>query len=378
MDHPAKNVGECTSHEPRTKDNKMKLALLGLLQSGKSTLLSAISGKAIPPIGSTAIEEAIVPVPDERLDRLTEHYKPKKTTHATIDCLDLPGFSFADEHGRAAARRLISQIRTVDMLVLVVRAFENQAVPPYRNSVNPVRDLAELQTELLLSDLELVTTRVERLEKQVNKPTKTQTQDKAELALQKKLQEAIESEKPISSAIETDAEREMIKSLGFLTQKPMAVVMNVGENQLDDKFDFTGMIDSSVPVITVCVKLEHELAQLDAESRAEFMADLGITESAAGKFVKSCYAALGLISFLTVVSGELRAWPIKKGTVALDAAGKVHTDIQRGFIKAETFGFEDLKELGSEKALKAAGKIRLEGKDYIVQDGDIINFRFNV
>ena len=356
----------------------MKVALAGLLQSGKSTILAGLSGKAIPPAGSTKIEEAMVPVPDVRLDWLTEYYKPKKTTYATIDCLDLPGLNFTDEHGRAAARRLINQIRTVDMFVLVVRAFENPTVPPYRNSLNPARDLAELQTELLLADLELVTTRIEKLEKQVNKPTKTQAHDKAELALQKKLQQAIESEKPISSAIETEAEREMIKSLGFLTLKPIAVAVNVGEDQLSEKFDFTDVIDRSVPVITICARLEYELAQLDADSRREFMADLGITEPAASKFVKSCYSAPGLISFLTVVSDELRAWPIKRGTVALDAAGKVHTDIKRGFIKAETFGFDGLKEYGSEKALKAAGRIRLEGKDYVVQDGDIINFRFNV
>ncbi len=356
----------------------MKVALLGLLQSGKSTILASLNDKAIPAIGATAIEEAIVPVPDERLDWLTQYYKPKKTTYATIDCLDLPGFNFADEHGRAAARRLINQIRTVELLVLVVRAFENPAVPAYRNSVNPARDLAELQTELLLADLELVATRIEKLEKQVHKPTKTQAHDKAELALQKKLQEAIESEKPISSAVETDAEREMIKSLGFLTLKPIAVAVNVGEDRLDEMFDFSDRVDDTVPVITISAKLEYELAQLDADSRAEFMADLGITEPAAGKFVKSCYSALGLVSFLTVVSNELRAWPIKQGTIALDAAGKVHTDIKRGFIRAETFAFNDLKALGSEKALKAAGKIRLEGKDYVVQDGDIINFRFNV
>ncbi len=366
----------------------MKVALLGLLQSGKSTIFTGLSGKAIPPPGSTAIEEAIVPVPDERLDWLTGHYKPKKTTHATIDCLDLPGFNFADEHGRAAARRLINQIRTIDMFVLVVRAFENPAVPPYRGSIDTVRDLTELQTELLLSDLELVTTRIERLEKQLHKPTKNHVHDKAELELQKKLQEAIESEKPISTAIETDEQLEMIKSLGFLTLKPMAVAINTGEDKLNEKFDFSEHLDSSVParladapakrVITICAKLQYELSQLDDKSRVEFMADLGITESAANKFVNSCYSALGLISFLTVVSNELRAWPITKGTSALDAAGKVHTDIKRGFIRAETFSFNELKELGSEKALKAAGKIRLEGKDYIVQDGDIINFRFNV
>jgi GTP-binding protein YchF len=356
----------------------MKVALLGLMQSGKSTIFCAVSGKEIPPPGSTAIQEAIVPVPDERLSWLAEYYKPKKTTHATIDCLDLPGFNFADEHGRAAARRLIDQVRTVDALVLVIRAFEESAVPPYRNSVNPARDLDELKTELLLSDLELVATRIEKLEKQVTRPTKTQAQDKAELALHKKLQETIEAEKPISSAIETEQELEIIKSLGFLTLKPIVVAVNIGEDQPVENFDFGGALEENVPVITICAKLEYELAQLDQQSRQEFMKDLGITESATSKFVNSCYSALGLISFFTSVSGELRAWPIRNGTIAVDAAGKIHTDIKRGFIRAETFAFQDLKHLENEKQLKAAGKIKLEGKDYVVQDGDVIHFRFNV
>ena len=261
---------------------------------------------------------------------------------------------------------------------MVARAFEEPAVPPYRNSVNPARDIEELKTELLLADLELVTIRIEKLEKQVNKPTKSHAHDRDELALQKKLQQTIESEKPISCAIETKAEREMIKSLGFLTLKPMVVAVNIGEDQLDGKFDFTDAIGDSAEVITICAKLEYELAQLDADSRREFMADLGMSELAKSKFVGSCYSAMGLISFLTVRSDELRAWPIKQGTVALDAAGKIHTDMKRGFIRAETMAFDDLKELGDEKAVKAAGKIRLEGKDYVVQNGDIINFRFNV
>ncbi|MGB2865638.1 MAG: DUF933 domain-containing protein [Sedimentisphaerales bacterium] len=356
----------------------MKVALIGLLQSGKSTILASLSGKAIPAIGSASIEEVIVPVPDERFDRLTEQYKPKKTTHATVDCLDLPGFNFTDDHGRAAAKRLIGQIKTVELLVLVVRAFEDPSVPPYRNTVDPARDLAELQTELLLADLELVTTRIGNLDKQVHKPTRAQARDKAELALQMKLQKAIESEQPISSALETHTEREIIRSLGFLTLMPIVVAVNVGENQLNEKFDFADRVGSSVPVVTICAKLEYELAQLDAGSRAEFMADLGIAESAASKFIGSCYSAFGLISFLTVASNELRAWPIKKGTTAVDAAGKIHTDLKRGFIRAETFSFDELQEYGSEKALKAAGKIRLEGKEYVVQDGDIINFRFNI
>ncbi len=352
----------------------MKAALLGLTQSGKSTIFSAISGKAVPPMGATAIEEAIVSVPDPRLDWLETLYKPKKKTYATIDVLDVPGFSFLDDHGRAGARRLIGQIRTADMLVMVVRGFDDPAVPAYRNSVDWQRDLAELRTELLLSDLELVTTRIEKLEKQVHKPTKTQAQDKAELAVQKKLQEAIEAEQPIRSVIETEQELAIIKSLGFLTLKPMATVVNVGEDQVGGPVELNGPI----PAVPLCAKLEHELAQLDAESRAAFMADLGISESAAEKFVQMCYASLGLISFLTAGADEVRAWPIREGTVAVDAAGKIHSDIKRGFIRAETMAYDDLKTLGDEKEVKAAGKMRLEGKEYPVQDGDIINFRFNV
>jgi len=356
----------------------LKAALLGLLESGKSTIFSAVSGKDRPAVGSTEITEAVVSVPDVRIDWLAELYKPKKVTHATIDCLDLPGFSFIDEHGRAGAGRLISKIRTVDLLVLVVRAFEDPAVPAYKNRIDPTGDLSELRTELLLADLELVATRIERLEKQVHKPTKTQSQDKAELDLQKKLQETIEAEKPISSVIESDAERRIIKSLGFLTLKPVVVAVNVGEGSLNKPFEFAGAVAGDAPVITISAKLESELAQLDAESRREFAGDLGITESAVGRFVNNCYSSLGLISFLTTGSDEVHAWPIKKDTAALDAAGKVHTDIKRGFIRAETMAFEDLHRLGSEKAVKAAGKVRLEGKDYIVRDGDVINFRFNV
>jgi GTP-binding protein YchF len=292
--------------------------------------------------------------------------------------LDLPGFNFTDEHGRAAAKRLINKIRTVDLLVFVVRAFQEPDVPHYKNSINPERDLAELKTELLLADLELVTTRIENLEKQLRRPTKTKACDEAELALQKKLQETIEAEKPLSSAIENEEQVAIIKSLGFLTLKPLVVAVNISEEQMNEKFDLAASLDTSTVVIQIAVKLAYEFSQLDEQSRAEFMAELGITSSATDKFVKACFSALGMISFLTHVSNEVRAWPVKKGTKALDAAGKIHTDIKRGFIRAETIAFDDLKQFGDEKAVKAAGKIRLEGKDYIVQDGDIINFRFNV
>jgi len=353
----------------------VQAVVIGLLQSGKSTLVSAMSGKHMPPVGATAIEEAIVLVPDERVDWLAKLHRSRKITHATIDCLDVPGFNFADEHGRAAARRHLQQIRAVELLVLVVRAFEDESVGP---KADAAAELNQLKTELLLADLELVAKRIENLEKQMKKPGKAQTHDKTELALHQKLQAAIEQEKPISTAIETDQEREMIKSLGFLTLKPMVVAVNVGENQLQQEIDLGDALDENTPVVQVCAKLAFELSQLDEKSRADFMTEMSISESAVVKFTRCCYEALGFISFLTAAPNEARAWQIMKDTTALEAAGKIHSDIQRGFIRAETVSFSDLKEFGSEKAAKAVGKVRLEGKDYVVQDGDVILFRFNV
>jgi len=355
----------------------VKVALIGMMQSGKSTIMSAISGKPAAMSGAIDITEVVVPVPDERIDWLTGLYQPKKTVNATVDCLDLPGLCFTDDNTRAAARRLFGNVRTVDMFVIVVRAFQSDTVPAYGGSVNPVRDLNDLKMEFLLADLEMVTTRIERLEKAIHKPTKTQAKDKAELALQLKLQEGLESEKPISELISSDSELELVRSLGFLTLKPMMVVVNIGEDQIGETIDL-GKAAQGLEVVTMSAEIEAEIAQLDKSSRDEFMADMGLTEPAANKFVESCYSTLGLISFLTVGKDEVRAWPIRKGTTALDAAGKIHSDIKRGFIRAETIGYADLRQFGSEKEVKAAGKSRLEGKTYVVQDGDIINFRFNV
>lgn len=346
-------------------------------QSGKSTLLSAISGKTPAITGQAEIHEQVVGVPDDRLDWLTQLYQPKKTVHATIECMDVPGLSFLDEHGRTNARRLLNEIRTVEMFVLVVRAFENASVAAYRQSVNPARDLQELKTEMLLTDLEMITTRIDRLQKQVNKPVKTQARDKQELELQLKLQDAIEADRPIRGVIENDLQMDLIRPLNFLTLKPLMAVVNVSEGQWSKPIDLeNGAKD--MQVIQLSAAIEAELAQLDPISRGDFMKDLGLEEPASKRFIQSCYRTLGLISFLTVGKDEVRAWPIEKGTSALDAAGKIHSDIKRGFIRAETMSYTDLTELGDEKAVKAAGKMRLEGKQYVVQDGDIINFRFNV
>jgi len=351
----------------------MKTAFLGMTGSGKSTLLAAVSGRKLPQAGSTQIEEVIAKVPDERLDWLYNLYKPKKNVPATIDCLDLPGLSFADDHCRAAARRLLGNVRTCDLLVLVIRAFDNAGL-----KADPINELSQLMTEILLADLELVETRITNLEKQVNKPSKDQGKQKMELAFQLRLRQAIESEKPLKTAIQSPEEAELVKPLGFLTLKPIVVVFNTPENEPAKVFDTKNVLDQSIPVISVCAEIEYEISQLDEDSRKDFMKDLGLTESAAHKLIRSCYSALGLINFFTVGEDETRAWPIKAGTTALDAAGKIHSDIKRGFIRAETISFADLKQYGDEKAVKAAGKFRLEGKTYVVQDGDIMNFRFNV
>jgi ribosome-binding ATPase YchF (GTP1/OBG family) len=261
-------------------------------------------------MGSSDIHEQVVPVPDDRLDWLTGLYDPKKTTYATIDCVDVPGFSFLDDHGRAAARRRFNDIRTVDMFVLVIRAFENASVPAYRDSINPARDLDELKTEMLLADLEMVTTRIDRLEKQVNKPSKTQARDKQELELQYKLQEAIESEKPISSVIENSMQMDLIKPLNFLTLKPILIVINAGEDLLGETISLKNV--EGLQVIQLSVAIESELAQLAPQSRAEFMKDMGLQAPASKQFFQSGYSALGLISFLTAGKDEVRAWPIER------------------------------------------------------------------
>ena len=352
----------------------MIAAITGMMQSGKSTLFAAVSGRESASPGHAGINEAIVYVPDRRFEWLVEHYKPKKVTYASIDCLDIPGFDFGDDRGRSMARKIFARIRLADMLVLVIQAYEGD--PDIGK--NALEELGTLRTEYLLSDLEMICNRVEKLEKEVKKATKFQDQKKEELDIQHKLLEILEAEKPASEAGLLPRELEVIKSLGLLTLKPMMVVINTNEDEPSRRFDLSGIIGDDVPVISLCSKLEQELSLLDEINRAEFTAELGTGESAVSRFVSSAYQAMGLISFLTVGEDEVRAWPVKHGSIAHDAAGKVHSDIRRGFIRAETMAYDELRRLGSEKAMKAAGKMRLEGKDYVVQDGDIISYRFNV
>jgi len=354
----------------------MKLALIGPPQSGKSTLFAAITGQAIDPTQAGREQTAAVHVPDPRLAWLAEQYRPKKIVHAQMDFVDYPGFSLETPQQQAEFQRHLASLRLCDGLVAVVRAFENPAVPPYRGRIDPAADLNELHSELMFADLEGVTKHIAKLTKKVAKPTPTRDRDKRELALFERCREALEHDQPLSSVVHTDEEAGMLRSFAFLTDKPLVVVINVSEDQA--AADPPLAPEHAKATIALCAEAEAQIAQLEEADRKAFLDDLGVSEPAGPRLIRACYQALGLVSFLTYGAQEVRAWPVPAGTTALEAAGKVHTDMARGFIRAETVAYDDLRAAGDMKAAKAAGKVRLEGKDYLVQDGDVILFRFSV
>jgi GTP-binding protein YchF len=357
----------------------MQIALMGLSQSGKSTLFSAITEGHVHAQAGAAhqADKAVVKVPDERLDKLSAIYKPKKTTQATIEFIDLPGLSFIDESNRQEARRIVAQARQADMLVEIIRDFHSDDVAAYRDRVDPAKDIDELKNELLLADLELIENRIAKLEVAITKPTPNVEQNKRELELMRRCREAAENLNPISAALKSPEEEKLVKSFGFLTMKPLLAVLNVDESRLGAPSPLTSE-QTGTDVFSLSAKLESELAVLDVEERGVFMEDLGINEIARDRLIHTCYQTMNLASFLTVGPTDVRAWTVPAGCPALDAAGEIHSDIQRGFIRAETVTFDDFIDAGDMKAAKAAGKVRLEGKTYPVQDGDIITFRFNV
>jgi hypothetical protein len=354
----------------------MKAAIIGLPYSGKSTLFAAATSLRSDPAEMPQERVAVVGVPDPRLVYLTELCNPKKTTPATLELVDVPGFSLADAQGRQQLRKHLPTLRLSDCLVLVVRDFTNPAVPLYRDRVDRRADLAELWEELIFADLESVTNRVEKLEKALTKPTKTHEQEKRELVVMRACQSALESEKPLSSVVHSEEESRMLASFGFLTEKPAVVVYNVDEDRAAGKpVDAPEHFHSAVEL---CADLEAQIAELAPADRDTFLAELGIAVPARDVLIQRCYDAMHLISFLTMGPDEVRAWTIRKGTPAVEAAGKIHTDLARGFIRAETVAYDDLVASGDLKGAKAAGKVRQEGKAYTVQDGDILNIKFNV
>ena len=356
----------------------MRVALVGPPQSGKSTLFLAVAeagGSRVDVHRPDQPHLAVIKVPDERLKWLAELYKPKKVVEAELEFLDLPGLDLQDEAGRHHARTHWAAMRQCDMLAFVVRDFEAADVPAYRGRVDSVADVRELLEEMLFADLEQVTNRGEKLEAAIRKPTQNRDEQMRELELMKRLRETLEAEKPLSEAIRSEAEEKLLRSFAFLSQKPALVVLNCSEAALSDP---PPEMPEGLPCLRLSAKIEEEIAELEPQDRAAFLSDLGVKAPAHDVLGRACCERMKLVTFLTYASDECRAWVVPAGTDAVTAAGTIHTDMARGFIRAETVAFEDLRAAGEMKSAKAAGKVRLEGKSYVVQDGDVITFRFSV
>jgi len=309
-----------------------------------------------------------VPVPDERVEFLAGILHPGKTTHASLEFVDIGGLFT----GAKPDPDSVAAMRQADALVKVVRAFESEAVPHRRGSVDPKRDLAEIDGDLFVTDLDIIERRIETLHHSVRHPTPKQEEEKAELALLERCRAQLDTVGALDRLDLRDEERKALRGYTFLTQKPAVVVVNIGEAQIGQE------VPLAPPALPLCADMEKELLALEPEERKPFMEDLGLAELGAPRVVAAALQALDLITFFTSNEKELRAWLLPRGATAVEAAGKVHTDLARGFIRAEVVGTEDLRQFGSLKDVKAHGKFRLEGKDYVVQDGDVLQIRFSV
>lgn len=357
----------------------MKIGLLGLNAAGKSTLLRLLTqGQAGGP-GKARIGAA--PVPDARVDGLSRLYQPKRTVYAQVECTELPDLELAGAGGAAgAARDLAEALRPIDCLVLVIRAFTAPHVPHPMGEPDAWRDAQAIYEELVLMDWALVETRLERLAEARKKGLRHDE----EIRLFERLRPELEAGRPLRAIEVTSDEAALLKPYSFVTTKTVVLAVNVDETQLRTK-SYPGRdrlvpwaAERGVPVVELAALIEAEIEELPAEEREEFLQDLGLTEPGIARLARSAYHALDLISFFTVGSDEVRAWTVRRGSTAREAAGAIHSDIERGFIRAEVADHKDLLREGSLTALKEKGLLRIEGKDYLVQDGEVIHFRFNV
>ena len=363
----------------------MKIGIVGLPNVGKSTMFNAITKAGAEcanyPFCTIEPNVGIVPVPDERLDELTKMYNPQKTTHAVIEFVDIAGLVKGASKGEGLGNKFLSHIKEVDAICEVVRCFEDSNIVHVDGNINPVRDIETINLELIFADLETVEKRLDK----ANKMLKADKKYQIEINALTRLKEALDNGKSARTVEISDEEKEYLKDLFLLTSKPIIYIANVSEEQLADVNNDENVKkvieiakQEKTKCIPLCAKIEEELSTLDDADKKEMLEALGLRESGLDRVVKESYNLLGLMSFLTAGEPEVRAWTIKKGTKAPEAAGKIHTDIQRGFIKAEIVSYEDLMREGSMVNAREKGLVRQEGKEYIMQDGDIVLFKFNV